>query len=159
MEETLMLPSGVGKKGRILFMQRQSSKPKGNGGAVANSNLGDRPEGLKASNNVFPDGGVKEMRNSKFTSGRPAIPPKEPISPRGGGRSMQFSEEFGKESRVLGGDGEHPKATKLLRNTNVSPCHLALTRIACLFTGQKKARCLLSIASTTPGSKCLEPMA
>jgi hypothetical protein len=142
MEETLMLPSGVGKKGRIPFMQWQSSKPKikpkGSGGAVANSNLGDRPEGLKASKNVFPDGGVKEMRNSKFTSRRPAIPPKEPISPRGGGRSMQFSEEFGKESRVLGGNGEHPKATKPLRNTNVSTCHLALTRIACLFTGPKE---------------------
>jgi hypothetical protein len=90
-------------------MQRQSSKPKGNGGAVANSNLGDRPEGLKASNNVFPDGGVKEMRNSEVTSRRPAIPPKEPISPEAEGEACSLARNLARRAEFWAGMESTPR--------------------------------------------------
>jgi hypothetical protein len=103
---------------------------------------------MEASHNIFPDGSVKEVGVAKVARGGPAIPSEEPLSPRGRRGIMEFGEEFCKKSRVLCGDGEDPKATKLLGNADISPSNLALAPVAGLLAGPEEG--------ATPFVNCLD---
>jgi hypothetical protein len=72
---------------------------------------------------------------------------------------MKFSEEFRKQGRILAWDGDNVKATKFFGGADLGPSHFALHTRARLISIQKKARLLLSKASTTPTESKPMPMA